>query len=181
MDRRYRKKGKVIALVAVRAAVRAGCDLMRASPHTTMNIASILRHWFTLLATLLTGWLVLPAEQQAELSKALGDLVGPLVIILTLVVTAGWRIALAWGQKFFRRGAGELGKENGETGGGGASGSGSALLLLLACTAGVLGGLPSCSMGEYPISGSVTFYDQASGAKAGLTFYPPARKVRAEK
>jgi hypothetical protein len=36
-------------------------------------------------------------------------------------------------------------------------------------------------MGEYPISGSVTFYDQASGAKAGLTFYPPARKVRAEK
>jgi hypothetical protein len=140
-----------------------------------MNIASILRHWFTLLATLLTGWLVLPAEQQAELSKALGDLVGPLVIILTLVVTAAWRIALAWGQKFFRRGAGELGGDNGGP-------SGGMGLVMMIGTAAALGTvLPSCSVGEYPITGSITYRDEATGAKAGLTFYPPARKVRAEK
>jgi hypothetical protein len=109
-----------------------------------MNIASILRHWFTLLATLLTGWLVLPPEQQAELTKALGDLVGPLVIILTLVVTAAWRVALAWLAKIFRHGSGEL--ENGGS-------SGGANLLLLIGTAVVIGGsLPSCSLGGMPVT-----------------------------
>ncbi|MCU0752744.1 MAG: hypothetical protein MUC40_06910 [Akkermansiaceae bacterium] len=121
-----------------------------------------------------SGWLILPPEQQAELGKALGDLVGPLVIILTLVVTAGWRIALAWAQKFFRRGAGESEGENGGP-------SGGMSLLLIGCTALAFGGLPSCSPGEYPITGSITYRDEATGAKAGITFYPPARKVRAEK
>lgn len=102
-----------------------------------MNIASILRHWFTLLATLLTGWLLLPAEQQAELSKALGDLIAPLTIIITLIVTAAWRVALTWLGKFLGHGTGE--KEGGASGG--------TLLFWVVCTAAALGGLPSCSPG----------------------------------
>jgi len=128
----------------------------------TMNIASILRHWFTLLATLLTGWLVLPPEQQAELTKALGDLVGPLVIILTLVVTAAWRVALAWIGKILRHGGGEL--ENGGS-------SGGANLLLMIGTMAVLGGLPSCqSLSGLPIKATVQLEEGALSysSKGGL-------------
>lgn len=78
-----------------------------------MNIASILRHWFTLAATAATAWLIaniaLAPEQQQELTKAIGDLVGPLVIIGTLIITALWRVALAWLTKVFRTGSGENG------------------------------------------------------------------------
>lgn len=140
-----------------------------------MNIASILRHWFTLAATAATAWLIaniaLAPEQQQELTKAIGDLVGPLVIIGTLIITALWRVALAWLTKVFRTGSGENG-----------GGPGGLSLWMLISTAAVIGGsLPSCSIGEYPISGSVTFRDDSTGAKAGLTFYPPARRVRGEK
>lgn len=129
-----------------------------------MNIASILRHWFTLLATLLTGWLVLPAEQQAELGKALGDLVAPLAIILTLIITAVWRIALAWIGKVLRTGSGEL--ENGGPSGGAG--------LLLIGTMAVFGtALPSCS--EYPLTGSLMLRDPNSGAKGGLVFQGSAK------
>jgi hypothetical protein len=119
-----------------------------------MNIASILRHWFTLAATLVTAWIVgllaLDADQQAELAKAFGDLVGPLVIIGTLIITAAWRIALTWAGNTFRRGAGE---ENGEKKSGPSGGAG--LLLLMTCTAAVLGGLPSCSLSGVPVTASV--------------------------
>jgi hypothetical protein len=116
-----------------------------------MNIASILRHWFVTAATLLTGWLIaslaLTPDQQMELTKAFSDLVGPLVIIGTLVVTAVWRIALAWAGKILRTGSGEL--ENGGP-------SGGAGLLLMIGTMAVLSGLPSCSSsGEFPIKASV--------------------------
>lgn len=128
----------------------------------TMNIASILRHWFTLLATLLTGWLVLPAEQQAELTKALGDLVGPLVIVLTLVITAVWRIALAWIGKVLRTGSGEL--ENGGPSGGAG--------LLLMITAVALGGaLPSCqALSGLPIKATFQLEEGALSysSKGGL-------------
>lgn len=141
-----------------------------------MNIASILRHWFTLAATAATAWLIatiaLEPEQQQELTKAIGDLVGPLVIIGTLIITALWRVALAWLTKVFRTGSGENG-----------GGPGGLSLWMLISTAVALGGsLPSCAIhGEYPVTGSVTFRDPHSGAKAGLTFYPPVRQVRAEK
>jgi hypothetical protein len=134
-----------------------------------MNIPSILRHWFTLLATLLTGWLVLPAEQQAELTKALGDLVGPLAIILTLVVTATWRMALTWLSKIFRAGSGEL-ENRGPSGGMG---------LLLMITAVALGGaLPSCSPAEVealrgiPIKGCIQTDDGTVcySSKGGISY-----------
>lgn len=136
----------------------------------TMNIASILRHWFTLLATLLTGWLVLPAEQQAELTKALGDLVGPLVIVLTLVITAVWRIALAWIGKVLRTGSGEL--ENGGPSGG------AVLLLMIGTMAALAVGLPSCASSNpngYSLTGSLMLRDPNSGAKGGLVFKPGQR------
>lgn len=137
-----------------------------------MNLASLLRHWFTLLATLLTGWFVLPASEQEQLAKALGDLVAPLTLIGTLLVTAGWRLALAWAAKVFRPGTGEM-EDGGPSGG---------MTLLMIGTAAALGtALPSCSIGEYPISGSITYRDEATGAKAGLTFYPRSREVRADK
>jgi hypothetical protein len=140
-----------------------------------MNIPSILRHWFTLAATAATAWLIatvaLAPEQQQELTKAIGDLVGPLVIIGTLIITALWRVALAWLTKVFRTGSGESG-----------GGPGGLSLWMLISTAAVIGGsLPSCAIGEYPISGSITYRDDSTGAKAGLTFYPPARTVRGEK
>lgn len=110
-----------------------------------MNIPSILRHWFTLAATAITAWLVgillLSTDDQAALAKAVSDLVGPLVIIGTLIVTALWRVALEWITQIFRRGAGE--QEVEKSGGSG----GTTPLILLACTAAALvGGLPSCSM-----------------------------------
>lgn len=109
-----------------------------------MNIPSILRHWFTLAATAITAWLVgillLSADDQAALAKAVSDLVGPLVIIGTLIVTALWRVALEWITQLFRRGAGE--QEVEKSGGSG----GTTPLILLACTAAALmGGLPSCT------------------------------------
>jgi hypothetical protein len=131
-----------------------------------MNIASILRHWFTLAATLLTGWLIaslaLTPDQQTELTKALGDLVGPLVIIGTLVVTAVWRIALAWIGKVLRTGSGEL-ENSGPSGGAG--------LLLMIGTMAVLGGLPSCSsLSGLPIKATVQLEEGALSysSKGGL-------------
>ena len=131
-----------------------------------MNIASILRHWFTLAATLLTGWLIaslaLTPDQQTELTKAFSDLVGPLVIIGTLVVTAVWRIALAWFGKVLRTGSGEL--ENGGPSGGAG--------LLLMITAVALGGaLPSCqSLSGMPIKATFQLEEGALSysSKVGL-------------
>lgn len=71
------------------------------------------------------------------------------------------------------------GEGKGETAGplGGAN-----LLIVMGATAGLcFTALPSCSIGEYPISGSVTFRDESTGAKAGLTIYPRARVARSEK
>lgn len=128
-----------------------------------MNIASILRHWFTLLATLITGWFVLPAEQQAELSEALGELVDPLVIVVTLVVTAVWRIALAWLGKILRAGSGEMERKGGPSGGMG-------LPLLIGTVAALGTALPSCSIGGVPVSASVLLPEGrlSYSAKGGL-------------
>jgi hypothetical protein len=126
-----------------------------------MNIASILRHWATLLGTLLTGWLVLPADAQAELQKALGDIAGPLAIAITLIITAAWRLALAWLGKVFRNGSGELDD--------GGPKAGSALLLMISTAAALGTALPSCSV-EYPLTGSVMLQDPDSGAKGGLVY-----------
>ena len=127
-----------------------------------MNIQSILRHWFTLAATLLTGWFFLPAEQQAELTKALGDLVAPLAIIGTLLFTAAWRLALTWMGKLFRTGSGEL--ENGGPSGGAG--------LLLMITAVALGGaLPSCqALSGLPIKATFQLEEGALSysSKGGL-------------
>lgn len=108
---------------------------------TTMNIPSILRHWFTLLATAATMWLIaalsLSADASAALTDAFGKLVEPLVIIGVLLVTAIWRVALTWLYGLFRNGAGE--KDGGGLGGP------SLLVVAIATTAALMGGLPSCS------------------------------------
>jgi hypothetical protein len=134
-----------------------------------MNIPSILRHWFTLAATAATAWVIavlaLDPDQQAELGKAFGDLVGPLVIIGTLIITAAWRIALTWAGNTFRRGAGETEENNGGPSGG------MGLLCLMTCTAAAFGALPSCSLGEYPVRLGIEGdgYSADYSAKDGLS------------
>lgn len=108
-----------------------------------MNIPSILRHWFTLAATIFTAWIIalvtLSPDDQAALGNAVTELVGPLVIIGTLLVTALWRMALAWLAKVFQVGAGE------KTPGG--NGEPLGLLLGLGTAVALMGSLPSCSSG----------------------------------
>lgn len=112
-----------------------------------MNIASILRHWFTLAATILTAWIIalvtLSPDDQAALGNALTELVGPLVIIGTLLVTALWRMALAWLAKVIQVGAGE------KTPGG--NGELPGLLLGLGTAVAFMGSLPSCSSSGMPL------------------------------
>lgn len=100
-----------------------------------MNIASILRHWFTLAATLVTGWLVaalvLTPDQQVELTAAIANLVGPLVIVAMLIITALWRMALAYFGKVF------AGKTTG--------GSGWSPMVIGGAAVGLFTALPSCS------------------------------------
>lgn len=131
-----------------------------------MNIQSILRHWFTLAATALTGWLVLPPEQQAELQNAFGELVGPVGIILTLVVAAAWRLAIAWLGRMIGHGSGESG------------GKMNLLVLGFGLTAALGMALPSCTASQLeaaraiPIKGCV-LTDQGMvsySTKSGLSY-----------
>lgn len=141
-----------------------------------MNIPSILRHWFTFAAAAVTAWLVvsltLSAEESAALTDALGKLVEPLILIVSLVAVAGWRIFLAKAGTMFRRGAGEETDSDA-----GASGGKLPLLLLMCAAAGIIGGLPSCATGggEYPVTASLSWRDPNTGAKAGLTYTPKAK------
>lgn len=135
-----------------------------------MNIPSILRHWFTVAATTATLWwiatLTLSEEDAKTLTAAMGALVEPLVVIGALLITAGWRLALAYVAKIFRTGSGEQGEQKN-----GSGGLGSLPLFLMGTMAGLMGCLPSCS-GSYPLTGSVSYQDAATGAKGGLTFSP---------
>ena len=120
--------------------------------HTIMNIASILRHWFTLAATIFTAWVIamvaLPPEQQQLLSTAVTDLVGPLVILCTLLVTALGRMALVWISKTFRAGSGDMENDGSPSGGMG-------LLVLGGAVAALCGGLPSCSAEQLAAARSI--------------------------
>lgn len=119
-----------------------------------MNVASILRHWFTLAATLLTAWVislvVMPPDKQAVVTQAITDLVEPVVIIGTLVITALWRMALAWISDL--RGKSENDDEGNDERGGGSGGI--TLLLVTGAAVGILGSLPSCS--SIPPPGAIT-------------------------
>lgn len=141
-----------------------------------MNLASQIRHLLTFLAGLgglFLSWQIIAPDQVAAVDKAGADLVDPLVIILGAAAAGIARLALGWISSLFGRGAGEIGEKTRDL----------PVWVGLIGTAAVIGGsLPSCAVnGEYPITGSVTFRDPNTGAKAGLTFYPPTRKVRAEK
>lgn len=140
-----------------------------------MNLASQLRHFLTFLAGLggiLLGFNLIAPEEAEAVNQAGADLIDPLIIIIGAVAAGVARLAIGWIGSLFGRGAGGIGDRLG----------GIPLWMgIVVGTAGVLGGLPSCSLSEYPISGSITFRDDASGAKAGLTFYPPARRVTAQK
>lgn len=64
----------------------------------------------------------------------------------------------------------------GENKRGGGAGTALPLLLLVWCMALVTmaGCLVSCTSGEWPVTGSITYRDPGSGAKGGLTFSPGA-------
>ncbi len=140
-----------------------------------MNIASQIRHYLTFLAGLgglFLSWQIIAPDQVAAVDKAGADLIDPLVIIIGALAAGIARLAIGWIGSLFGRGAGEIGEKM----------RGLPFWVGLFGTAAVIGGsLPSCSLSEYPISGTLSYRDEASGAKAGITFYPPARKVRAEK
>jgi hypothetical protein len=119
-----------------------------------MNIASILRHWFTLIATLFTAWIIslvaLSPDDQAALAQAISELVGPLVIIASLVITALWRMALTWISNL-RKGNHDDEVTDKRLGGSG----GVMLLLVTGAAVGCLGALPSCSAVGYPVGVAV--------------------------
>lgn len=140
-----------------------------------MDIPSILRHWFTLAATAATAWLVatltLSPDDQALLTTAFADLVGPLVIIGTLVVTALWRVALVWMARIFRTGSGE----NGEKSRGGPGGL--PLWIIGAAGAFICGSLPSCGL---PVRATVILPEGAVSysAKGGLELHVDRRSYK---
>lgn len=140
-----------------------------------MNLASQLRHCLTFLAGLgglFLSWQIIAPEQVAEVNQAGADLIDPIIIIIGAVAAGVARLVIGWISSLIGRGAGGIGDKL----------SGVPVWLWIAGTAALIGGsMPSCSLSEYPFSGSISFRDEASGAKAGITFYPPARPVRATK
>lgn len=119
---------------------------------TTMNIPSILRHWFTLAATAATVWLVaaltLSPEDAQKLADAFGLLVEPLIIIVGIVAVAAWRIFLTKAGSIFRTGAGEQGNDSNDSAGGL-----SPAIVGLCMAAGLMGFvLPSCSATGWAVS-----------------------------
>jgi hypothetical protein len=140
-----------------------------------MNLASQVRHFLTFLAGLgglFLSWNLIAPEQVAEVNKAGADLIDPIMILIGAVAAGVARLVIGWISSLIGRGAGGIGEKL----------RGIPVWLGLIGTAVALGTvLPSCSVGEYPITGSITYRDEATGAKAGLTFYPPVRKVRTEK
>lgn len=132
----------------------------------TSSIASIIRHWITAGVGVLSLWiiafLVLSVDEAKQLTAAFEILIEPLVVILGLIAVALSRLVIAWLGNIFRRGAGEIGDRT----------SGIAPLLWIGTAAALLGGLPSCSFGEYPLTGTISYRDPNSGAKGGLTFSP---------
>lgn len=139
-----------------------------------MNLASILRHWFTAAASIVTVWLIaaltLSTEDAHKLTEAFGLLVEPLIIIVGIVAVAAWRIFLTKAGSIFRTSAGE---DNDHDSAGGLS----PCVVGLCMAAGLMGFvLPSCSS-DYPITGTLSYRDPHTGAKAGLS-YSPRRKLR---
>ncbi len=145
-----------------------------------MNLPSILRHWFTAAATATTLYLasalLLPAGEAHRLSDALGMLVEPLMVVVSLLAVALWRMALTKGGQIFRRSAGEPST-------GAAGGLGLWLVGLgLGMTAGLMGlCLPSCSPGQLAAARAVpakvcvvtpkgtVCYSSADGVSAVIT------------
>jgi hypothetical protein len=145
-----------------------------------MNLTSQLRHFLTGLAaigTLLLSWSIIAPGDVAAINEAGGRLVEPLVIFLSLVAAAVTRLVIGLVMARFSRGKEMLGENNR----GGTSGGNVLALLFIGTAVGIMGCLPSCSLSEYPISGSVTFRDPETGAKAGLTIHPRPRVIRSSK
>jgi hypothetical protein len=149
-----------------------------------MNFPSLLRHWFTFAAAAISTWLVatltLSADDAAALADALGKLVEPLIIIVTLVAVAAWRIFLTKAGTLFRKGAGE------DSGG---SGGGLNLLWLVGMTVistAAVVTLPSCNLpapsgAEYPVRGFVTYTDPQTGAQVGFQVGEPPKATKPKK
>jgi hypothetical protein len=136
-----------------------------------MNIPSILRHWLTLALTAATVYLgahLFSPDEAKAFDAAAQQLVAPLAIIGTLLVTALWRVALAWFSALFRKGSGETDSQ----------GSGGSLgLWVIGAMAACLCGLPSCSPIQlaaaraFPIKASI-ITDRGSvsySSKSGLS------------
>jgi hypothetical protein len=133
------------------------------------KIDSYLRHvftaWITAAVVALTAWFTLPEADAQAVADGLGKIGEGVLILLAILVPALGRLVWAWAAKVFRTGSGEKGEQNGS------GGLGSLPLFLMGTMAGVMGCLPSCS-GSYPLTGSVSYQDAATGAKGGLTFSP---------
>lgn len=103
---------------------------------------SYLRHvftaWITAAVVALSAWLTLSEAEVKAVTEGFSKMGDGLLIVLAVVVPAAGRLLWAWAAKFFRAGSGEVQDPQGPSGGVG-------LILMLAGTAAVLGGLPSCS------------------------------------
>lgn len=135
--------------------------------------ASLIRHILTYLAGL-GGFLfahgIIPAESVDAANQAGSALVDPLAVLGGLLAAAALRLAIFLLGKIFPAWAAKLGSESG----------GMTLLMVGLATAALMGALPSCSAtpGEYPVTGTVSFKDAASGAQVGLSIGSPPAKAR---
>lgn len=130
-----------------------------------MNIASQLRHFLTFLAGLgglFLSWQIIAPDQVAAVDKAGADLIDPLIIIIGAVAAGLARLAMGWIGSLISRGAGELGNKT----------SGFSVWVgLIGTAAALVGVLPSCSPGEFPVRVGIEGpgYSADYSSKGGLS------------
>jgi hypothetical protein len=129
-----------------------------------MNIASQVRHFLTFLAGLgglFLSWQIIAPDQVAAVDKAGADVIDPLIIIIGAVAAGVARLALGWIGSLIGRGAGELGNRT----------SGFSVWVGLIATAALVGVLPSCSPGEFPVRVGIEGpgYSADYSSKGGLS------------
>lgn len=127
------------------------------------KIDSYLRHvftaWITAAVVALTAWFTLPEADAKAVADGFAKIGDGVLIVLAVVVPALGRLVWAWISNALR---------DGKPGDGG-TGLG---LVWIGTAAVAMGGLlPSCSS-PLPITGSVSYLNPRTGAKAGLVFDP---------
>lgn len=151
-------------------------DRSNATPHTMNNsISTLIRHALTYLAGI-GGYLhhhgLIDATGVDAANQAGAQLVDPLSIIAGLLAVVAARVALGLLGKIFPSIA--------EKASGGVSG-GAFLLVACGTAAALMGALPSCSHNGYPVTGSLSYLDAASGAQVGLNIGPPQAPAKVKR